>query len=74
MVMDENGLSEAETARRLDVAQSALNRITHRGLAPTLTTAAKIVSGFDGQITFEDLVPREVKRTARRLRGKLVAA
>ena len=71
--MARNGLSEAETARRLQIAQSALNRITHRGLPPTLTTAAKIVSAFDGQINYDDLMTPATRRLNRRLRGKLVA-
>lgn len=72
-LMKRHGLSEAETARRLDIAQSALNRITYRGLPPTLTTAAKIVAGFNGEITYDDLIPAPVRRQTRRLRGRLVA-
>jgi transcriptional regulator with XRE-family HTH domain len=71
--MKRHGLSEAETARRLGIAQSALNRITYRGLPPTLQTAAKIVAGFDGEIRFEDLVPSDVKRRVRKYRGRLVS-
>ena len=73
-VMDKNGLSEAETARRLGVSQSALNRITFSGDTPTLTLAAKIVAGFDGSVTYADLLGQDARKGARKLRGKCIAA
>lgn len=68
-----NGLSEAETARRLGVAQSALNRITYSGGTPTLAIAAKIVAGFDGALTYDDLLNPEARKAARKVRGKAAA-
>ncbi len=73
-VMDKNGLSEAETARRLGCSQSALNRITFSGDTPTLTLAAKIVEGFDGAVTYADLLGQDARKGARKLRGKCIAA
>lgn len=72
--MRENDISEAETARRLKVAQSALNRITNQGLPPTLRTAAKLVEGFSGQLTYDDLLDTESRQAARKVRGKAVAS
>lgn len=72
--MRKHGLSEAETARRLGIAQSALNRITNTGDTPTLTLAAKIVEGFDGAVSYEDLLGRAARKDARKLRGKCLAA
>jgi hypothetical protein len=45
--------------------------MTNLGLPPTLTTAAKIVAGFDGAIGFEDLLPYDVKRSVKKYRGRL---
>ncbi|MGB5809309.1 MAG: helix-turn-helix transcriptional regulator [Polyangiales bacterium] len=73
-IIKRNGWSESEAARQMGIPQSALNRITNRGLPPTLTTASKIVAAFDGQISYDDLVPADVKRSSRRLRGVLVSA
>ena len=73
VVMKRHGLSEAETARRLGVAQSALNRINYSGGTPTLTIAAKIVAGFGGEITYEDLIGSEAKKKARKVKGSCAA-
>lgn len=73
VVMKRNGLSEAETARRLGVAQSALNRINYSGGTPTLTIAAKIVAGFAGQISYEDLLGVDAKRKAKKVKGLCIA-
>lgn len=72
--MRKHKLSEAETARRLGIAQSALNRITFSGGTPTLTVAAKIVEGFDGEVSYSDLLSHDAKRASRKLRGKCAAA
>lgn len=72
--MRKHKLSEAETARRLGIAQSALNRITFTGETPTLTLAAKIVEGFDGEVSYEDLLGQDARKLARKLRGKCLAA
>jgi transcriptional regulator with XRE-family HTH domain len=72
--MRQHKLSEAETARRLGIAQSALNRITNKGDTPTLTLAAKIVEGFNGDVSYSDLLGQDAKRAARKLRGKCLAA
>ena len=72
--MRKHRLSEAETARRLGIAQSALNRITYSGDTPTLTLAAKIVEGFDGAVTYADLLGQDARKDSRKLRGKCLAA
>ena len=67
-----NGLSEAETARRLGIAQSALNRITYSGGTPTLSVAAKIVAGFGGAVTYQDLLGKEARKASRKVAGRCV--
>ena len=55
-------LSQSEAARRLGIAQSALSRITHDLLPPTLRHAAKIVRATDGEVDYEDLLGPSFRR------------
>ncbi len=66
-----NSVTEVEAARRLQVPQSALNRITFSKLPPQLRTAAKIVRATDGEVTYEDLLGPIFRRTLRRYNGRL---
>lgn len=66
-----NRLSEAEAARRLHMAQSAINRITNSRLSPTLRNAAKIVRGTGGEVTYEDLLGPDFRRRLRKYNRKL---
>ena len=64
-------MSESEAARRLGVAQSALNRITNERLPPTLKNAAKIVRATNEQVGYEDLLGPSVRRNLWRYDGRL---
>ncbi|KKL87375.1 hypothetical protein LCGC14_1935370 [marine sediment metagenome] len=67
-----NKLSEKGAARKLGISQSLINRITKDGFTPGLKTAAKIVAGFDGQLTFDDLLSPADRRARKKLIGVLV--
>ena len=66
-----NDLSEAEAARLLGMAQSALNRITFKRLPPNLRNAAKIVRGTGGEVTYEDLLGPDARKKLRTYNGRL---
>ncbi len=67
-------LSESEAARRLGIAQSALNRMTFHRLPPTLRNAAKIVRGTNAEVGYEDLLGQAFLRNLWRYDGKLSTA
>ena len=67
-----NGLSEKRAGRILGISQSLINRITKDGFTPGLKTAAKIVAGFGGQLTFDDLLSPADRRARKKLIGVLV--
>lgn len=69
-----HGVTEVQAAKRLGVPQSALNRITYSKLPPQLRTAAKIVRATNGEVTYEDLLGPDFRRTLRRYNGKLANA
>ncbi len=69
-----NKMSEKGAARALGISQSLINRITKDGQSPGLRTAAKLVYGFDGDITFEDLLSAADRRELKKLRGALSAS
>ncbi|MCK5712710.1 MAG: hypothetical protein KAI25_08350 [Hyphomicrobiaceae bacterium] len=66
-----NELSEAEAARLLGMAQSALNRITFKRLPPNLRNASKIVRGTLGEVGYEDLLGPDFRKKLRRYNGRL---
>ena len=59
-------ISQYEAARRLQIPQSSINRITNDGLPPTLRNAAKIVRATNGEVSYEDLLGPSVARTISR--------
>lgn len=60
-----HGLSDYEGARRLGIPYSVLQRLLDGG-TPNLRTAAKLVFGSGGEITFEQLIPPDLRRDLKR--------
>ncbi len=70
--LQRNGMSQRRASQALDISQNLINRVVKHGATPGLRTAAKIVHGFDGEISYDDLLSNEDRRAMRKLKGVLV--